>query len=334
MTRASSTAAAGGEEVRTNATLLACEGAAPGLRYLGENASLFLRYLNATVRVPRGAVVTTETLALATAGARLRRLWRERSLIVHDKVAYREGATGDASLEAQLAGGVARATDIWARADADAAGALDYLAAVAPELRKKPPTAASLKGLLVDFRDRYPYYNGRCEHCGAASTDFVGEVSPTAAEAEAARAGRVELRACERCGAATRFVRANAVAYALGRSKRGRCGEYSAAFLAVLRALGVEARWIFDTTDHVWCEARLDGAWVHVDPCEASIGEPGLYEGWGKNGTLVVAFSEKDAADVTHAYYPSQTAAVRARRKDEGLGRAAIAAHLAAYKKG
>jgi len=81
----------------------------------------------------------------------------------------------------------------------------------------------------------------------------------------------------------------------------------------------------------VWCEARLDGAWVHVDPCEASVGEPELYAGWGKNGTLVVAFGERDAEDVTHVYYPAQTRAIRARRRDAGLGRAAVAAALAAY---
>ena len=61
----------------------------------------------------------------------------------------------------------------------------------------------------------------------------------------------------------------------------------------------LEARWVFDTTDHVWCEAKLGGEWVHLDPCEASLGEPEIYQGWGKNGTLVVSFSERHAEDVT-----------------------------------
>ena len=42
------------------------------------------------------------------------------------------------------------------------------------------------------------------------------------------------------------------------------------------------ACWVFDTTDHVWCEAKLGGEWVHLDPCEASLGEPEIYQGLGQ----------------------------------------------------
>jgi hypothetical protein len=60
-------------------------------------------------------------------------------------------------------------------------------------------------------------------------------------------------------------------------------------------------RWVVDWADHVWVDIRLgdsigssndsaSGRWVHCDPCEASIDEPLLYEGWGKNQTYILAF--------------------------------------------
>ena len=46
-------------------------------------------------------------------------------------------------------------------------------------------------------------------------------------------------------------------------TRRGRCGEYSVALVALLEALGYEARWVADLQDHVWAEARLTsgGRW-------------------------------------------------------------------------
>ena len=70
-----------------------------------------------------------------------------------------------------------------------------------------------------------------------------------------------------------------------------------------------------------------------MDPCEASINEPEIYEGWGKNGTLVVAFSPRHAEDVTAYYYPSQKADVATRRLQDGLTDGALRAALAAYAK-
>lgn len=39
-------------------------------------------------------------------------------------------------------------------------------------------------------------------------------------------------------------------------------------------------RFIYDVTDHVWCELWMPemDRWVHCDPCENSIDAPLLYE--------------------------------------------------------
>ena len=79
----------------------------------------------------------------------------------------------------------------------------------------------------------------------------------------------------------------------------------------MLRALGYEkVRWVVDWADHVWVEVWLGGnisdgignahendrssaggRWVHLDPCEAAVDNPLLYESWGKNQTYIMAFS-------------------------------------------
>lgn len=58
----------------------------------------------------------------------------------------------------------------------------------------------------------------------------------------------------------------------------------------ILRATGHTSRWIVDWADHVWAEVYLNGNWVHLDPCEAAVDKPLLYEGWGKQQTYILAF--------------------------------------------
>jgi peptide-N4-(N-acetyl-beta-glucosaminyl)asparagine amidase len=75
--------------------------------------------------------------------------------------------------------------------------------------------------------------------------------------------------------------------------------------------------------DHVWVEVGVARAgsgrgtsWVHLDPCEAAVDEPLLYQGWGKNQTYIVALSfEGGAQDVTRSY-TSDLAAALSRRED------------------
>ena len=57
-----------------------------------------------------------------------------------------------------------------------------------------------------------------------------------------------------------------------------------------LRALGHDARWVVDWSDHVWAEINLGGRWIHLDPCEAAVDKPLLYEEWGKTQTYIIAF--------------------------------------------
>ena len=92
--------------------------------------------------------------------------------------------------------------------------------------------------------------------------------------------------------------------------------------MRILDALGYSTRYVVDWQDHVWAEVLIEGdvdsdsdtndattegegsvqdvrdkkdkkedQWIHIDPCEASIDEPMLYHGWGKNQTYIFAFT-------------------------------------------
>lgn len=215
--------------------------------------------------------------------------------------------------------------------------------------RTEAESLECLKLFLVWFKQAYPYYYSACTACGNKDGKYVGMV--VASEDEKAHfAGRTELVTCEACGATTRFPRFNDIEKILMESRRGRCGEYSVAALALLEALGWQARWVVDWADHVWVEvlvpcsaascddgpdkgsgeghtaaagegggggtATASGRWVHCDPCEAAVDEPLIYEGWGKNATFIFAFDRENIVDVTNTYTSNATAA-RARRSED-----------------
>ena len=166
--------------------------------------------------------------------------------------------------------------------------------------------------------------------------DYIIEVTGQAA--------RTELYLCSSCNATTRFPRYNDVTRVLN-TRQGRCGEYSMLMMRLLQALGYSARWTADKADHVWTEVYLPssatttsssssatnnanstssdgegdkGSWIHVDPCEAAIDEPYIYQSWGKNQTYIFSYSvgqdtgeaealdihteSSFAEDVTHRY--------------------------------
>jgi hypothetical protein len=126
----------------------------------------------------------------------------------------------------------------------------------------------------------------------------------------------------------SRFPRFNAVNRCLD-TRRGRCGEYSVLCMRILRLLGYQVRWVVDWADHVWTEVAVpvhnltdplvasspgwnhpdkaqlsdtwsygregEREWIHIDPCEAAVDEPLLYESWGKTVTYVIAFMFRPA---------------------------------------
>ncbi|CAN0154893.1 unnamed protein product [Ectocarpus fasciculatus] len=178
--------------------------------------------------------------------------------------------------------------------------------------RPEEETLSSIKTILEWFRQDFPYYYSGCHACGNGDNNtFVGYVHPTADEREF-RAGLTEVYLCSSCGHVSRFPRYTAVSKVLD-TQRGRCGEYSVLMLRLLEALGYTCRWVVDWADHVWVEARVGRRWVHVDPCEAAVDEPLLYESWGKNQTYILAFSPTEVVDVTETY-TSDFEAAKARR--------------------
>lgn len=116
----------------------------------------------------------------------------------------------------------------------------------------------------------------------------------------------VEIYKCQsdNCEYSFDFIRHNDPAILLI-TKTGRCGEWANCFMLILTALDYEARLVLDTTDHVWNEvwSEAQQRWIHVDPCEAIVDAPLLYElGWSKNLEYCIAFGQHEALDVTRRY--------------------------------
>ena len=154
-----------------------------------------------------------------------------------------------------------------------------------------------------------------CVQCGG-STKSVGMAQPDADELRWG-ASRVENYHCVTCNIHTRFPRYNDPEKLL-ETRRGRCGEWANCFTLCCRAMGFEARYVLDWTDHVWSEvfSEAQQRWLHCDPCENACDKPLVYEsGWGKKLTYVIAFAVDDLQDVTWRY-TTQATQVLARRSD------------------
>lgn len=167
-----------------------------------------------------------------------------------------------------------------------------------------------LQTLLTWFHCEFPYYHDICDACGASykhdvdhtpesqeklvKGTFLGYLYPNAHERQGS-ALQTELYNCHKCQQYTRFPRYNLASFVVGHGK-GRCGEYSMLLFCMLRSLGQEVRWVVDWTDHVWVECRVgnaceEGRFVHLDPCEAVVDQPLLYQSWGKKTTYIMAFA-------------------------------------------
>ncbi|XP_043993707.1 peptide-N(4)-(N-acetyl-beta-glucosaminyl)asparagine amidase isoform X1 [Gambusia affinis] len=141
-----------------------------------------------------------------------------------------------------------------------------------------------------------------CSQCGGP-TKHGPALGPTAEELRWG-AQRVENHYCQSCQLSTRFPRYNHPEKLL-ETKRGRCGEWANCFTLCCRAMGLEARYIWDSTDHVWTEiySVSQHRWLHCDSCENVCDKPLLYEiGWGKKLAYILAFSKDQVVDVTWRY--------------------------------
>ncbi|KAK8861540.1 hypothetical protein IAR55_002362 [Kwoniella newhampshirensis] len=160
-----------------------------------------------------------------------------------------------------------------------------------------------------------------CPRC-SGPTHAVGSVSPTDQE-RSDGAERVELHECddeEGCGGKRRFGRYGKIGTLL-RTREGRCGEWAHLFYVFLRTIGIKARYIWNSEDHVWCEywSPSQEHWVHVDSCEGATNRPLLYaRGWGKKQAFCLAFGQYGAEDVTRAYVDDFHGACRQRRRAKG----------------
>lgn len=141
-----------------------------------------------------------------------------------------------------------------------------------------------------------------CSRCGGP-TQNAGSLSPTSDDLRWG-AQRVENHYCQSCRLSTRFPRYNNPEKLL-ETRRGRCGEWANCFTLCCRAMGLEARYIWDSTDHVWTEiySVSQRRWLHCDSCENVCDKPLLYEvGWGKKLAYILAFSKDQVVDVTWRY--------------------------------
>eukprot|EP00197_Chlamydomonas_leiostraca_P010087 CAMPEP_0202880392 /NCGR_PEP_ID=MMETSP1391-20130828/35044_1 /ASSEMBLY_ACC=CAM_ASM_000867 /TAXON_ID=1034604 /ORGANISM="Chlamydomonas leiostraca, Strain SAG 11-49" /LENGTH=182 /DNA_ID=CAMNT_0049562899 /DNA_START=60 /DNA_END=605 /DNA_ORIENTATION=+ len=92
-----------------------------------------------------------------------------------------------------------------------------------------------------------------CGFCGANNPRGGAHMGTPTPEERSHGAGRVEVYTCSVCDQQTRFPRFNSQRKLL-ESRRGRCGEWANAFLLCCRAAGLDARYVYDVTDHVWVE--------------------------------------------------------------------------------
>ncbi|KAK7898380.1 hypothetical protein WMY93_019233 [Mugilogobius chulae] len=141
-----------------------------------------------------------------------------------------------------------------------------------------------------------------CSRCGG-KTHNSGSLSPSTEDLRWG-AQRVENHFCQTCQLSNRFPRYNNPEKLL-ETRRGRCGEWANCFTLCCRAMGLEARYIWDSTDHVWTEVYSPSQrrWLHCDSCENVCDKPLLYEmGWGKKLSYILAFSKDQVVDVTWRY--------------------------------
>lgn len=154
-----------------------------------------------------------------------------------------------------------------------------------------------------------------CRLCNSKAARASGMSTMVTPEEASYQAHRVEVFVCETCGARTRMPRYNDVRKLL-ETRRGRCGEFTNCFAAILSSCDIDCRLIQNMQDHVWVEywSEKHQRYIHVDPCENAIDKPLVYEtGWGHRLSLVIAVNQYQCVDVTRRYTQHMDTALRSR---------------------
>uniref|UniRef100_A0A2K5MTR6 Peptide-N(4)-(N-acetyl-beta-glucosaminyl)asparagine amidase n=1 Tax=Cercocebus atys TaxID=9531 RepID=A0A2K5MTR6_CERAT len=151
--------------------------------------------------------------------------------------------------------------------------------------------------LLHWFKEEFFHWvnNILCSKCGGQTRSRDRSLLPNDDELKWG-AKKVEDHYCDACQFSNRFPRYNNPEKLL-ETRCGRCGEWANCFTLCCRALGFEARYVWDYTDHVWTEVYSPSQqrWLHCDACEDVCDKPLLYEiGWGKKLSYVIAFSKDE----------------------------------------
>ena len=163
-----------------------------------------------------------------------------------------------------------------------------------------------VKELLRYFKnDFFKWTNAPpCSQCHDIDTQqYIRNEGPNHEESQYQCSG-VEVYKCNRCHIETRFPRYNDPIKLL-ETRQGRCGEWCNVFTLILRSFGLEARYVWNKEDHVWCEyySHFLKGWVHVDSCEASFDEPFIYAvNWNKKMSYCIAFNKDGVCDVSERY--------------------------------
>ncbi|CAI4053286.1 peptide-N4-(N-acetyl-beta-glucosaminyl)asparagine amidase SKDI_16G1790 [Saccharomyces kudriavzevii IFO 1802] len=165
-----------------------------------------------------------------------------------------------------------------------------------------------VKELLRYFKqDFFKWCNKpECDHCGQNTSENMTSMGTQGPNAEESKfnCGTVEVYKCNLCGNVTRFPRYNDPIKLL-ETRQGRCGEWCNLFTLILKSFGLDARYVWNREDHVWCEYFSPhlNRWVHVDSCEQSFDQPYIYSvNWGKKMSYCIAFGKDGVVDVSKRY--------------------------------